>query len=201
MHYIANTVTIGAGSAVTSQFGYHAESLTTATNNYGFYSNIASGSNRWSFYAAGSAQNYFAGNVGIGATAPSEPLHVSTAGNAQMLLESTAASGISVASRYKTPTRTWVVGNGPGVGNHTFTIYDETAGTVRFNITDAGNTVAGAAAVLATTATDGFLYVPTCAGTPTGTPTAITGMAPIVVDTTNNKMYFYSGGTWRDAGP
>ena len=54
---------------------------------------------------------------------------------------------------------------------------------------------------LATTATDGFLYVPTCAGTPTGTPTAITGMAPIVVDTTNNKLYFYSTGVWRDAGP
>jgi hypothetical protein len=54
---------------------------------------------------------------------------------------------------------------------------------------------------LATTATDGFLYVPTCAGLPTGTPTTQTGTAPIVVDTTNNKLYFYSGGQWRDAGP
>jgi len=54
---------------------------------------------------------------------------------------------------------------------------------------------------LATSATDGFLYVPTCAGTPTGTPTTQTGTAPIVVDTTNNKLYFYSGGQWRDAGP
>jgi hypothetical protein len=71
----------------------------------------------------------------------------------------------------------------------------------RMRITSAGNIVAGASAALATTATDGFLYVPTCAGTPTGTPTAITGMAPIVVNTTNNKLYFYSGGAWRDAGP
>jgi hypothetical protein len=63
------------------------------------------------------------------------------------------------------------------------------------------NVVAGASSALATTATNGFLYVPTCAGTPTGTPTAITGMAPIVVNTTNNKLYFYSGGAWRDAGP
>ena len=54
---------------------------------------------------------------------------------------------------------------------------------------------------LATAATDGFLYIPTCAGTPTGTPTTQTGTAPIVVDTTNNKLYFYSGGQWRDAGP
>jgi hypothetical protein len=54
---------------------------------------------------------------------------------------------------------------------------------------------------LSTTATDGFLYVPTCAGTPTGTPTAQTGTAPIVIDTTNDKLYFYSDGQWRDAGP
>ena len=54
---------------------------------------------------------------------------------------------------------------------------------------------------LATNASDGFLYVPTCAGTPTGTPTAKSGFAPIVVNTTNNKLYFYSGGAWRDAGP
>jgi hypothetical protein len=68
-------------------------------------------------------------------------------------------------------------------------------------ITSSGNVVAGGSVALATTATDGFLYVPTCAGTPTGTPTSITGMAPIVVNTTNNKLYFYSGGAWRDAGP
>lgn len=54
---------------------------------------------------------------------------------------------------------------------------------------------------LTTTSTNGFLYVPTCAGTPTGVPTAKTGYAPIVINTTNNKLFFYSGGAWRDAGP
>jgi hypothetical protein len=49
---------------------------------------------------------------------------------------------------------------------------------------------------VATTATNGFLYIPTCAGTPTGTPTAESGTAPIVIDSTNNKMYIYSGSTW-----
>jgi hypothetical protein len=78
----------------------------------------------------------------------------------------------------------------------------QTAGaTERARITADGNIVAGGSSALATNATNGFLYVPTCAGTPTGTPTAITGMAPIVVNTTNNKLYFYSGGAWRDAGP
>jgi hypothetical protein len=76
----------------------------------------------------------------------------------------------------------------------------ETGGTERARIPAAGGMVVGTAA-LATNATDGFLYVPTCAGTPTGTPTTQTGTAPIVIDTTNNKLYFYSGGQWRDAGP
>lgn len=69
-----------------------------------------------------------------------------------------------------------------------------------FAVTGAGNAVVGSAA-LATTATNGFLYIPTCPGTPTGVPTTITGRAPIIVDSTNNKLYFYSGGAWRDAGP
>lgn len=54
---------------------------------------------------------------------------------------------------------------------------------------------------LSTDATTGFVYVPTCSGTPTGTPVSVTGCAPIVIDRLNNKLYFYSGGAWRDAGP
>ena len=75
-----------------------------------------------------------------------------------------------------------------------------TNNTERARITAEGGMVVGTAA-LATSATDGFLYVPTCAGTPTGTPTTQTGTAPIIVDTTNNKLYFYSNAAWRDAGP
>jgi hypothetical protein len=66
---------------------------------------------------------------------------------------------------------------------------------------DAGRNVVIGTAAIATNAANGFLYVTACAGTPTGTPTAKTGRVPIVVDTTNNKLYFYSGGAWRDAGP
>lgn len=53
----------------------------------------------------------------------------------------------------------------------------------------------------ATNATDGFLYIPSCAGTPTGTPRTYDTSVPIIVDRTNHKLYFYSGGSWRDAGP
>jgi hypothetical protein len=75
-----------------------------------------------------------------------------------------------------------------------------TSGLIRFDADPAGNVVMNKAAI-ATTATDGFLYVAACAGTPTGVPTAKTGRVPIVVDSTNNKLYFYSGGAWQDAGP
>lgn len=68
-HYSANSLTIGAGSAVTTQYGFFASSgLTTATNNYGFYSDIASGANRWNFYANGTAANYFAGDMQLDKT-------------------------------------------------------------------------------------------------------------------------------------
>lgn len=49
---------------------------------------------------------------------------------------------------------------------------------------------------VATSASTGFLYVPTCDGVPTGTPETITGRLPLVIDSTNNKAYFYSGGSW-----
>jgi hypothetical protein len=69
-HYNASQSTIGAGSAVTNQYGFTVQpTLIGATNNYGFYGNIASGTGRWNFYAAGTADNYFAGSVGIGSTA------------------------------------------------------------------------------------------------------------------------------------
>ena len=81
--------------------------------------------------------------------------------------------------------------------NHPFLFLTNNAERGRISAT---NFVWGTAA-LATTATDGFVHVPGCAGAPTGVPTAFTGRVPIVVDTTNNKLYFYSGGAWRDAGP
>ncbi len=58
------------------------------------------------------------------------------------------------------------------------------------------NVVIGGTAALSTSATDRFLYLPTCAGTPTGVPTAIANKAPLVVDSTNNKLYLYTGGAW-----
>lgn len=69
--------------------------------------------------------------------------------------------------------------------------------TKRLTINSQGSTSIGTAAI-ATTATDGFLYITSCAGVPTGVPTTITGRVPLVVDSTNNKLKMYVNGAWRD---
>lgn len=68
-------------------------------------------------------------------------------------------------------------------------------GSERMRIDTNGNVVVNTAAI-ATNATNGFFYIPSCAGVPTGVPTAFTGRVPMVYDSTNNKFYIYSG-AWK----
>ncbi len=78
IHYEANQSTFGIDSVVNNQYGFLVpSSLVGATNDYGFYSNIASGAGRWNFFANGTAENRFNGNVGLGLD-PEYKLHLST---------------------------------------------------------------------------------------------------------------------------
>jgi hypothetical protein len=62
---------------------------------------------------------------------------------------------------------------------------------------DGKNFRVGPVTALSTTATGGFLGLPTSNGNPTGVPVgAGAGFAPIEVDTINNKLCYYNGG-WR----
>jgi hypothetical protein len=70
-------------------------------------------------------------------------------------------------------------------------------GTQALLVDNKGNVVIASAA-LATNATDGFLYLPSSAGAPTGIPTSYTGRVPVEVDTTNSRLMGYFGGTWNN---
>lgn len=63
----------------------------------------------------------------------------------------------------------------------------------------ARNYFAGGVEVVAGTTgmSSGFTHIPAAAGAPTGAPTNPTGNVPMYYDSTNHKIYVYSGGTWR----
>lgn len=78
---------------------------------------------------------------------------------------------------------------------------NDTARKARGQFTANGSFYVGdGAAALATTATDGFIYIPTSAGTPTGVPTTILGVAATEFDTTNGKLKVYNDG-WETINP
>ncbi|MCE9642684.1 MAG: hypothetical protein K8Q97_00005, partial [Candidatus Andersenbacteria bacterium] len=64
------------GGTLTNWYGVNVNASTAATNNYGFRGQIASGTTNYNLYMDGTAQNYFAGNVGIGDTSPASLLSV-----------------------------------------------------------------------------------------------------------------------------
>jgi hypothetical protein len=68
---------LGAGSTITNQRGVYIEDQTRGTNNYGLESLVSSGTNKWNIYSSGTADNYFAGNVGVGVSAPAAKIDLS----------------------------------------------------------------------------------------------------------------------------
>jgi hypothetical protein len=70
-------------------------------------------------------------------------------------------------------------------------------GTVNGDLKASGN-ISGSGTP-STTMTSGFVHVPKASGPPTGVPTAVTGYAPMYLDTTNNRLYVYNGSAWKYA--
>lgn len=65
--------------------------------------------------------------------------------------------------------------------------------TERMRIDNAGN-IYGTSGT--TAMTNGFFYIPSAAGAPSGVPTAVSGRVPMYYDTTNNNFYVYNG-AWK----
>ncbi len=56
------------------------------------------------------------------------------------------------------------------------------------------NIVCGKQLAVPTTSDNGFLYIPSMAGTPTGTPSSYTGKTAMIYDTSGEKLWIYNGG-------
>lgn len=173
-HFAAQQSTIGAGSTVTNQYGFSAgNSLTGATNNYGFYGNIPDGSGRWNFYANGTAPNYFNGNTTINAN-----LELSGTGRritgdfSNATLANRLAFQTTTANNATAPL---IIPNGTG----------STAGIIGFNSSDPDN--ASFFSLLAVGSTDVRL---TSGATGTGTNRPMTfytgGSERLRIDTSGN---------------
>jgi hypothetical protein len=89
------SATNSGGGALTNNYGVLVDASTAGTNVYGVRSNIAAATDRWNFYAGGTAQNYLAGRLGIGVTVPTVPLDVSG---------DVLATGVVTGSLFKTTT-------------------------------------------------------------------------------------------------
>lgn len=142
----------------------------------------------------------YAGNVGIGISAPTNKLHQDS-GNATASYHQFTA-GTTTGQTSTDGTLVGIDASGNAIFNNQEAAYVNflTSNTQRARITALGSLVVGNnSSALATNATDGFLYVSSSAGAPTGTPTTQTGSVPIHVDATNNALYMYTNGAWRGA--
>jgi hypothetical protein len=142
-HFFASQGGVGAGSTLTNQYGFRANSnLTGATNNYGFYSDIASGTGRWNFYAAGTADNYFAGQVQLGAGTVAAPA-LSTTGDTNTGIFFPAADTIAFSEGGVESMRIDSSGNvGIGTSSPTATlnvVANTSSDALRITQTGAGN--------------------------------------------------------------
>lgn len=171
-----------------------------------------SGVHRWFTAPSGTAGNPItftqamtldgSGNFLVGATSGSDRLTVTTSNfgiarfNGPEYAQINFLGGTSDCNLYFQTWNTQAV-IGTKSANTRLSFYPNTV--ERFYLTGDGNVVVGTAA-LATTATAGFPWIPSCAGAPTGAPTApYTNAAAMVVDTTNNRLYVRVGSTWRYA--
>jgi len=161
-HFHASGVTIGSGSSITNQYGFFASSgITTATNNFGFYSDIASTANRWNFYANGTAANYFAGNVSIGTTNSGFTYGF---GPVKVIVEGTGSDSFAGLNRYSASTSApgFVLGKSRGatVGTRAAVIAGDSLGEISWRADDGTNWVSAASIVATVDGTPGTNDMP-----------------------------------------
>lgn len=87
-------------------------------------------------------------------------------------------------------------GSVAGLGAGNLLIYNLTAGRYGLILDKNGSTIIGDLVAVSSNATDGFLYIPSCNGIPSGVPTSRTGKVPIIYDVSTNRIFAYNG-AWK----
>lgn len=216
----ANSGTVSNNYGMQVQYGSKTGSSGTITNAYGVqiipYAQAGTVSNSYGVYILApqsggtltnsfgiyqvdtASKNYLGGSLGLGIITPANKFHqdsgTATASYHQFTANATtgqtATDGTLIGIDASANT---VINN-----QEATSINISTSGLQRMRFTALGSLVVGNnSSALATNATDGFLYISSSAGAPTGTPTAQTGSAPIHIDSTNNTLYYYSGSAWH----
>lgn len=199
-YFTANTAAFASASTITNSYGLYVEAATAGTN--------ATITNNWALGTNGNIEARSTGQTKITSistgTAQGGVLSAENDNSAYARLTCYGSTfGITEFRNngvFGFKNSGYLLSDGDVANGGTNSLYFLTGGytpstQTRLTIDSNGNTVQGTAA-LATNATNGFLYIESCAGTPTGVPTSYTGRVPIIYDTTNNKFYVYNGG-WK----
>jgi hypothetical protein len=123
----------GAGSTITNQQGVYISDQTKGTNNYGITSLVSSGTNKWNIYASGTADNYFAGYLGLNISTPTYKLDIYnvSGGNPGIRIQGNDQSNVRLRlANIGTGGINWDLISGlNGVSNAFFSIYNATSST------------------------------------------------------------------------
>jgi hypothetical protein len=82
-------------------------------------------------------------------------------------------------------------------GNITLLTANASGSLTQAGVFDSAQSAVLGSAAMTTGATGGFIYIPSGAGAPTGTPKSYSGFTPVYVDTTDSQLWLYLGGAWK----
>lgn len=197
----AANVVVSSGHQITGSAGGVGLEL-TGNNGSGATLNLQHGDNTYLFPESGA-------RLVLGGNGSTQPLYIDGAkivvGSSskitvpdsaeQLLLDTTNTASGSILIKAQENFQIQFNGDGASTG---FGVYDITAGKNRLEVNAAGSVILNASgALLAQNFTDGATYIPRCAtGAPSGTPTASTGGAAIVIGGDHHLYCELTTGSW-----